>query len=42
MRIVCIYPGRFQPFHTSHYSIYKYLVSKFGSNNVYIVTSNKT
>ena len=41
MRIVCIYPGRFQPFHTSHYTVYKYLVSKFGANNVYIVTSNK-
>lgn len=41
MRIVCIMPGRFQPFHTSHYGVYKYLVSKFGSGNVYIVTSNK-
>lgn len=42
MKIVCIYPGRFQPFHASHYTVYKYLVSKFGVNNVYIVTSNKT
>lgn len=41
MRIVCIMPGRFQPFHASHYAVYRYLVSKFGNNNVYIVTSNK-
>lgn len=42
MKIVCIYSGRFQPFHTSHYAVYKYLASKFGASNVYIVTSNKT
>ena len=40
MRIVCIYPGRFNPFHSSHYAVYKYLTSKFGSKNVYIVTSD--
>lgn len=42
MKIICIYPGRFQPFHKSHYGVYKYLCSKFGKNNVYISTSNKT
>jgi len=41
MRTVCIYPGRFQPFHKSHYDVYKYVCAKFGKGNVYIVTSNK-
>ncbi len=41
MRVIAIMPGRFQPFHASHYAVYKYLASKFGANNVYIVTSNK-
>jgi len=41
MRVIAIMPGRFQPFHSSHYAVYKYLVSKFGSNNVYITTSTK-
>ncbi len=41
MRTICIYPGRFQPFHKSHYGVYKFLVNKFGASNVYIVTSDK-
>lgn len=41
-RTVAIFPGRFQPFHTGHYSIYKSLVDKFGKDNVYIATSDKT
>ena len=39
---VVVYPGRFQPFHKEHYATYQHLVKKFGKNNVYIGTSNKT
>lgn len=39
---VVVYPGRFQPFHTGHYSVYKSLVDKYGKDNVYIATSDKT
>ena len=41
-KTVVIYSGRFQPFHKGHYAAYQKLVSKFGANNVYIGTSNKT
>ena len=41
-QVLVIYPGRFQPFHKGHYAVYEYLTSKFGRNNVYIATSNKT
>jgi phosphopantetheine adenylyltransferase len=41
MRIVAIYPGRFQPPTSNHYKVYQYLAKKFGKNNVYISTSNK-
>ena len=40
--IVVVYAGRFQPFHKGHYATYSHLVKKFGKNNVYIGTSNKT
>tara|TARA_Y100000592_G_scaffold81673_1_gene129562 strand:- start:727 stop:3282 length:2556 start_codon:yes stop_codon:yes gene_type:complete len=40
--VVVVYSGRFQPFHTGHYSTYKKLVQKFGKNKVFIGTSNKT
>jgi hypothetical protein len=40
--LLVIYPGRFQPFHKGHYAVYEYLTGKFGRNNVYIATSNKT
>ena len=40
MKKVAIYTGRFQPFHKGHYSAYKYLVDKFGEENVYIATSD--
>jgi len=40
--VVVIYSGRFQPFHTGHYSTYNKLVQKFGKDSVYIGTSNKT
>jgi hypothetical protein len=39
---VVVYAGRFQPFHKGHYDTYSHLVKKFGKNNVYIGTSNKT
>ena len=41
-QLLVIYPGRFQPFHKGHYAVYEYLTGKFGRNNVYIATSNKT
>ena len=39
---VVVYSGRFQPFHNGHYSTYTHLIKKFGKDNVYIGTSNKT
>jgi nicotinamide mononucleotide adenylyltransferase len=36
------YVGRFQPFHKNHYDTYKFLVKKYGKDNVYILTSDKT
>lgn len=39
---VVIYSGRFQPFHSGHYKTYSHLVKKFGKDNVYIGTSDKT
>jgi hypothetical protein len=41
-RTVAIFTGRFQPFHAGHYSIYQGLVDKFGKENVYIASSDKT
>jgi len=40
-KVVCIYAGRFQPFHPGHKESYDNLVSIFGKNNVYIGTSDK-
>ena len=37
---VVVYGGRFQPFHAGHKKVYDALVSKFGSKNVYIATSD--
>ena len=39
---IVVYSGRFQPFHKGHYAAYQKLVSKFGANNVYIGTSDKS
>jgi len=40
-KIIAIYPGRFQPFHTGHKKVYDWLMnSRF--NETYIATSNKT
>ena len=41
-RKIVVYAGRFQPFHSGHYATYNHLVGKFGKDNVYIGTSNKT
>ncbi len=41
-RTVAIFTGRFQPFHAGHYSIYEAMVKKFGKENVYIASSDKT
>jgi len=30
MKTICIYSGRFQPFHISHYNVYKKLCLLFG------------
>lgn len=39
MKILAVYPGRFQPFHKGHAQVYKWLKQKFG--NVVIATSDK-
>jgi cytidyltransferase-like protein len=41
-RLVVVFGGRFQPFHRGHYEAYKWLCKKFGEENVWIATSNKT
>ncbi len=39
-RTIVIYPGRFQPFHKGHLAAYRYLIDKFGQENVNIFTSD--
>jgi hypothetical protein len=41
-KVIVVYSGRFQPFHKGHFATYQNLVKKFGSDNVYIGTSNVT
>jgi hypothetical protein len=41
-KVIVVYAGRFQPFHKGHYATYSHLVKKFGKDNVFIGTSNKT
>jgi nicotinamide mononucleotide adenylyltransferase len=41
-QIVVTYPGRFQPFHQGHAGVFEILQRRFGSENVYILTSNDT
>jgi len=41
-RTVAVFTGRFQPFHAGHYSIYQEMVKRFGKENVFIATSDKT
>ena len=40
MRTIVIYPGRFQPCHLGHKSVYDQLVKQFGEGNVFIATSD--
>ena len=40
-KIFVIYPGRFHPFHKGHKSVYDYLSTKYGGNEVYITTTDK-
>lgn len=40
--ILAIYPGRFQPMGRHHKAAYDWLAKKFGKENTYIVTSDKT
>lgn len=42
MNVVVVYPGRFQPFHHGHKSVYDWLTRKFGDKSVYVVTSDVT
>jgi hypothetical protein len=41
-KTIVVYSGRFQPFHKGHFATYQNLVKKFGSDSVYIGTSNVT
>ena len=41
-KVLIVYPGRFQPFHKGHKSVYDHLVKQFSYESVYIVTSGKT
>jgi hypothetical protein len=41
-RVIVTYPGRFQPFHQGHAGVFAQLQKKFGSENVYVLTSNDT
>jgi hypothetical protein len=40
-RTIAVYAGRFHPFHIGHAGVFKQLVDRFGSENVYITTSGK-
>jgi hypothetical protein len=41
-KIFVIFPGRFHPWHNGHKSVYNYLTTKFGGNDVYITTTGVT
>lgn len=41
-KMCVVYGGRFQPFHKGHHAAYKWLCDRFGAENVWIATSNKT
>jgi hypothetical protein len=40
MNYLVIYPGRFHPFHRGHKASYDWLVKRYGSQSVYIATSD--
>jgi len=39
LRVVVVYPGRFQPFHRGHAGVFAKLQGKFGRDNCYIATT---
>lgn len=41
MKFVVVFPGRFQPAHRGHFSVYEQLARKFGEDNTYIATTDK-
>ena len=40
MKTIVIYAGRFHPFHKGHLASYNFLTKQFGTDNVYVATSN--
>lgn len=40
--VIAIYPGRFQPFGMQHKVVYDWAAKKFGVNNTFIATSDKS
>ena len=40
MRHLCIFPGRFHPWHKGHKAVYDHLVTQFGAGNVYITCTD--
>lgn len=40
--LAVVYGGRFEPFHKGHFQVYKHLKHVFGSESVWIATSDKT
>lgn len=40
--IIALYPGRFQPMGRHHKASYDWLAKKFGEENTYVITSDKT
>ena len=38
-RLIVVYPGRFQPFHQGHATVFAELQAKFGRGNVFIATT---
>ena len=40
-KLLVILPGRFQPWHKGHHTVYNSLVKKYGRDQVFIATSNK-
>lgn len=41
-KVIAIYPGRFQPFGMQHKVVYDWAAKKFGVNNTFIATSDKS
>jgi hypothetical protein len=41
-KLIAIYPGRFQPMGRHHFQTYQEIAGKYGLENTFIVTSNKT